>query len=439
MNPKSEIRNPKSEILFLSYYFPPIKSMGVVRNYHIAMGMRKYFSGVMVLTSRNRRYLAQEPQDLEGLRVMEVPTFDYRTMSAMLGNRSVHYGEDAKKSGFVRFGIKLINTLPFNILVGEGGLLYIVCSFFKAVRLIKRHGVTHIYSCYRPYSDHMIAYCLKLRFPKVCWIAGYNDLPVDPLIRNYFFEGWQHLQNRGMMRKANLVVTVSEGLAKNLGRYHSNIHVMRTGFQASALEYSQKYFDKFTIGYTGSLYGNGGEPGLLLKVISDLLEEGVIERSSIQTIYCGKDAHSWASYMTAYGLSEIAIVHQMVPMKEAIEIQRSSHINLLLATSSEASSGILRGKLNEYLAARNPIVVLISGIRDPEFEKIIGSLGTGIVAYSNDPASYRSLKNYVVQLYGDFVAGNYAANRTEKAQLGTFEWGDLIEKFYKAIYNTTSY
>ncbi|MEZ4909296.1 MAG: hypothetical protein R2774_00380 [Saprospiraceae bacterium] len=50
----------KHSLLYISYYFPPIKSIAVKRNYFFAMGLRHYFGGVRILTTSNLEVLEQE-------------------------------------------------------------------------------------------------------------------------------------------------------------------------------------------------------------------------------------------------------------------------------------------------------------------------------------------------------------------------------------------
>lgn len=107
----------KKSLLYISYYFPPIKSIAVKRNYFLAMGLRKYFEEVQILTTTNHKLVDQEKVSLDGLNIVDLPTFDYRTILAKFKKgKSIHFSESYKKSWFIPFLIKLNETFPVNLL-----------------------------------------------------------------------------------------------------------------------------------------------------------------------------------------------------------------------------------------------------------------------------------------------------------------------------------
>ena len=258
-------------ILFLSYYFPPIHSIGVVRNYQLAVHLRKFFSRVLILTTSNRRLLPADPLSLEGLTVFSIPTLDYRTLGALRNRRGGHFKESTKRSLIVKSAIKLINTLPFNLLIGEGGFLYSLASYFKAVKLIKQEKVGYVYSSFRPYSDHFTAYLLKLRFPAIYWIADFRDLHIEPIYRLHYFTWSQRWMNGFLLKKANTVTTVSEGLAEHLRPFNKNVYVLRNGFSFNEVGAEVNKYQKFTIVYTGSLTREENKPDALFKALKGLI------------------------------------------------------------------------------------------------------------------------------------------------------------------------
>ena len=168
-----------SRLLCLLYYFPPIKSIAVNRNWGVVRHLQPYFDDIHVFTTQNNRLLPQEARDTEGVKIAEIPTFDYRTLTAWLRpNRSeMHYTEGTKSSPIVRFAIRLLDSFPFNLLFHEGGLFYSIIGFWRAAKLIRREKITHIYSSFRPMSDHFTAHLLKIAFPHLVWIwDGHKEL-----------------------------------------------------------------------------------------------------------------------------------------------------------------------------------------------------------------------------------------------------------------------
>ena len=178
----------EQEILRVSYYSPPIKSVAVMRAYYLHLELKKYFGAVHVLTTSNRNRLHQEPLPLQADSLHIVPTFDYRTITNLGKKRRTHFSEE-KKKGWVRWLLNVNNSFPFNLPIGEGGLIYIICGFFQAAWLIRQRKVSHVFSSFMPYSDHIIAGLLTLFFnKKIPWLADFRDLHVEPIYRHIVWE-----------------------------------------------------------------------------------------------------------------------------------------------------------------------------------------------------------------------------------------------------------
>lgn len=147
------------KFLFLSYYFPPIKSIASLRAWQWSRHLLPFAEKIFIITTKNRHLLAKEPRPTEGVEIHEAATFDYRTLAAKRNPnpKSVHFDEQQKASFLMRFFIKLKNTIPFNFFIGEGGFFYILSSVFIGYQLIKKHKIKYIISSFPPYADHYSA------------------------------------------------------------------------------------------------------------------------------------------------------------------------------------------------------------------------------------------------------------------------------------------
>ena len=434
---------PNSRLLCLLYYFPPIKSIAVNRNWGVVRHLQPYFDDIHVFTTKNNQLLPQETRDTEGVKISEITTFDYRTLTAWLRpNRSeMHHDEGAKSNPIVRFGIRLLDSFPFNLLFHEGGLLYSLIGFWRAAKLIRREKITHIYSSFRPMSDHFTAHLLKIAFPHLVWIADFRDLHIDPLYQMPLVRPFQHWCNKRLLRRADLVTTVSEGLAIHLKRYHSNVYALRNGVHLE----NQKAFEllnqhtpsvsdaqnaaispKFTLAYTGSMWIDERNPSLLLKIVQDLSNEGIMSPDNTQIVYAGKDTAVWQTWITKYNLDTFFNTYGLVSSQKAVDIQREAHLNILLTSALPNYGGVLTGKFFEYLAACNPILVLINGAQDIEFEQIVSHLDAGIVAYND--RSEKELRHFVLNLFNEFQATGKVEPTIRRERLDELSWEATMAK-----------
>jgi glycosyltransferase involved in cell wall biosynthesis len=431
-------------LLCLLYYFPPIKSVAVNRNWSIVRYLQPYFADTFVFTTKNNQLLPQEARDTEGVKISEITTFDYRTLTAWLKpNRlEMHHDEGAKSNPIVRLGIRLLDSFPFNLLFHEGGILYSIVGFWRAARLIRQEKITHIYSSFRPMSDHFTAHLLKIIFPHLIWIADFRDLHIDPLYQMPIGQPFQHWCNKRLLRRANLVTTVSEGLAVHLRRYHPNVYALRNGVHLDnqkAYELRNQKQDpsvsdpqnasilpKFTLAYTGSMWIDERNPSLVLKIIQDLSNEGIMSAENTQIVYAGKDTAVWQSWISKYNLDTFFYSYGLVSSQKAVDIQRDAHLNILLTSALPHYGGILTGKFFEYLAACKPILVLINGAQDLEFEQIMTHLETGIVAYND--RSEAELRAFILKLFNEWQATGNVEPTIRRERLEGLSWEATIKK-----------
>jgi hypothetical protein len=444
MNP---FLNPQSKhrLLCLLYYFPPIKSIAVNRNWGVVKHLQPYFSDTFVFTTQNNRLLPQETRDnTEGVNISEIPTFDYRTLTAWLRpNRSeMHHNEGTKSNPIVRFAIRLLDSFPFNLLFHEGGIIYSLIGFWRAAKLIRREKITHVYSSFRPMSDHFTAHLLKIAFPHLVWVADFRDLHIDPLYQMPLVQPFQHWCNKRLLRRADLVTTVSEGLRLHLHKYNSNVYALRNGVHLESqflFEFLNKKGDpsvlvaknspispKFTFAYTGSMWIDERNPSLVLKIVQDLANEGILSAENTQIVYAGKDTAVWQSWISKYNLDSFFNSYGLVSSQKAVDIQREAHLNILLTSALPNYGGVLTGKFFEYLAACNPILVLINGAQDIEFEQIVAHLGAGIVAY-NDRCE-KELRAFILNLFNEWQATGKVEPTIHREHLAELSWEATIAK-----------
>ncbi len=427
----------KNECLMISYFFPPIKSIAVLRNYHVAKNFLTYYSKVNIITTSNRHRLLNDPLPIEDLCVYESKTFDYRTLASFRGgHNTTHFSEQAKARPLMQLAVKLHKSFPFNLIWGEGGLVYIIHAFFIAFRLVRQGKIKLIFSSYMPYSDHFVAFLLKIFFPKLVWIADFRDLHVEPVYKNVIWTPFQHTCNRLILSRANIVTTVSEGLAKHLRNYHPRVDVLRNGiapllFDNTPPQYFEDTIVKFTVSYTGSMFGDERDPSLFLRIIQDLFNENIISEDNFQIVYAGKDAESWQSSTRQFGIENLLKCKGLVPLAEAQGLQRASHINLLLTSATTEWSGVLTGKFYEYLAAERPVLVLINGVQDVEFESIMNQLNAGLVGYN--AISYTVVRHFIVEKIKEWKATKNVLSTIRKDQLKDFEWPNMMSKFMKNL------
>jgi hypothetical protein len=388
----------RPKLLSIHYYYPPTGTIGRLRNYYFSCYAVRYFAKSYVISTKYSTLNAKENLDISHVEMQRVLNFDYRNISEFLSKyrkKNITDTANAKgSSGIVKYTRQLMETLPLHFFIGEGGFLYILFGFFRGCQLVKSHQITHLYSSFRPYSDHCIAYLLKICFPHLFWIADFRDLPVDVARDNVLFPALQIKMNRYILSKANIVTTVSDGLAEHLKKLHTNVYVLRNGIHVlpSYTNSAQKNL-YFTIAYTGSLY----------------LKQGILQHD-LQIIY--KDMG-------------------LVDLQTANHIQQNANINLLLSWASPQLTGTLTGKLYEYIAAQQPILAIVNGTKDEELTNMIYTANDGLV-FSTEVDDLQEMEAFILIQYANWRDGNEVKQQnTDK--LRPFLWEKMMKDFMEKI------
>lgn len=207
-------------ILFVTYYFPPVRCVATHRIRNLYDQALKYFEEVYVSSSTNRNKLPKEDIYVGAYKnVFENLTIDYRTFKR---GETSSFGL-SKTSFLGALVFKLVESFPTNIIMGEGGIIYVIASFFKIRKLVRKYNINYIFSSFRPFSDHFTVYLIKLCFPNLFWIADFRDHPINRSLKNVYCSRFQKRILSNILKKANLVLTVSNGITKNLpisGMHH---------------------------------------------------------------------------------------------------------------------------------------------------------------------------------------------------------------------------
>ena len=420
---ESEIKS--STCIFISYYFPPIKSVGVIRNFHLAQIFHKIFTDLYILTTSNQQILPKEESDLSSFKSIElINTIDYRTIIQRLysKNKNTHYPESVKQNKLIQWIIKANESLPFNLLVGEGGLLYLIDGYSKAKKIIKKtRAKTFVITSFRPTANVLIGFLLKINYPHIIWINSFQDAPYDPIRKNTIIPNLQNYLWRKMLKQSNLNITTSQGVKNSIDSLNNDTITFENGvdFRENLTHSSEQ----FTISYTGSLYHDLRDPSLLFEALTHLVLSEKIQVNKLKIIYMGKDIAKWKSFCDTYPLLFNAFsIENISERNHSLEIQQKSHINLMLTWSEGSQGGTIPAKLYEYIGAGNYIISLVKGIENSDLSHLLTTLQIGSVYQYGKTEDLEKLKTELLQLYTLWINGAYEPPHIPSHLKDTLSW-----------------
>ncbi|MVT08886.1 glycosyltransferase family protein [Chitinophaga tropicalis] len=422
------------------YYLNPVKAVGSRRNNVIISSIFRHFpfKRTTVFSTSNSRYMAKEADPGFPLTARQLITFDHNTIRCMMGpsekkkkkeNRNAPVVE--KKSGPGMIG-KLLSSFLGVVTIYDGGFLYLLHGVAQIVLYrLRSPGPQVIYTSFSPMADVLLGYITKSLYgKKAYWILDFRDLFIAD-DRKKIFNGFHEYILKKLIRKSDLLVTVSNGLLANLEKYGpASSLTIKNGFDLNTINYNNKVSgQKFIISYTGSIYPEHQRLDVFLEAVSSLIKKGLLDRNIVALKYVGRSKDYWDGEVNKRGLEDCNESKTTVPLSEAVALQRESNVNLLMSWSYPGVKGILTAKMFDYLCALRPVITIVNGESDPELEGIFRETNCGKVFYTDQTSK---LEDYIFELYNKHVNKLDGFN-PDIDIIKSYSWTSTIQPLLKKI------
>jgi glycosyltransferase involved in cell wall biosynthesis len=363
-------------VLVLTYYFPPSGGPGVQRILKFVKYLPAYGWAPDVLTVRDGAYPERDPS-LEadvpaGVGVHRTASWDpYRLYARFTGQA----GDDAVVQGSVEgreadWKEQLARWVRANVFLPDARVGWVPFAVARGRRLLAEGDYDAILTTGPPHSTHLAGSLLQ-RWTDVPWLADFRDPWTDI---NYYHElphtRWARRLDaaleRHVLRGAQAVTTVSPHW-RDLLRSKSD----RT--DASAFSVIQNGYDEedippgparptdeaFEITHVGSLYASRN-PVALWRALRRLADRAAVPDLRIRLVGA-VDPNVFAS-LREHGLAPRTEHVSYVPHAEAVRQMRRAGLLLLSIEAFPEATGMMTGKIYEYLACGRPVL----GIGPPD-------------------------------------------------------------------------
>ncbi len=379
-------RRDSKRLLIVSYHFPPDAAVGSIRPAKFAKYLREYNWEPVILTAKERYYETLDPARLKEIkhtviaRTIKIPMINdiylsvkniylkKRKSGSLYIERQKwalkESGSNPEQEGTVLRLHRYFNSLFVWLPDDKAG--WVLPAFLRGLYLIKKHKIDSIFTTSPPNSVHLVGLLLKLMTKKP-WIADFRDPWFDEqkpfLVRSKLgdiVEGWLR---KMVIKNSDRIVSVTPEMTKMVRQHYQEIstekfHTISNGYDKGELERHSNIekYDKFTITYAGTFYLDRN-PELLLQSLSDLIEEGRIDREKIQVRFIGNcrytEGKSVENMIESLGLEGVVAIVDHVPHDEALSEMAKSHALLLL---NPEHYWALTGKLFEYIGLKAAIL-----------------------------------------------------------------------------------
>lgn len=254
----------------------------------------------------------------------------------------------------------------------------------KCRQICTNEKIDAVFASSEPQFIHWIA-CRLYREFGLPWIADFRDIvdqenldEPNPLIyiKKFILRQWSVFKDVEYARSASLITTVSDGLKEKLQkRFKQPIQIIMNGFDPDDFPaYKSTNNNKFTIVYSGSLYGIR-KPTVFLHGVDLIVSEFPEIKENIHIAFYGRSSDLIGNYVNDIRNPEIITAGGNLTHERSLEYISKSDALLLI---SHPSKGIVTGKIFEYLASGRKIIS-VPGDNDIT-DKIITETNSGAIA-----------------------------------------------------------
>ena len=266
----------------------------------------------------------------------------------------------------------------------QTSIFWISSAIKQAEILFEENPFDVVVSTYGPPANHIVAASLKQK-TGCFWVADYRDLWYGNefvVSESIFAFVEQRIENR-CVAKADLMTTVSAGLAKNLkDRFSKKVVIIENGFDPDDWDDIPLHSwsdQKIRLMYSGQIYAGKQDPSPLLEGLLRLKNHHAELAQKMEVLFFGWNLDWLSQRIDAFGLQDIVNVNEPKLRKEILGLQRSVDILIFLDWNAPKVNGILTGKLFEYLFSGKPILGIGSTVESAAGE-LMASLGVGYLA-----------------------------------------------------------
>ena len=357
------------KLLLISYYWPPAGGGGVQRWLKMSKYLPENNWTPIVYTAQPKAFVAEDQSLLDeihpDINVIRTPIFEpYEIYGKLTGQKkgSNNY------SGFITnkkpsFTQRLSVFIRSNFFIPDARKFWIKPSIKYLSKWLRENPVDVIVSNGPPHSMHMIAMALKKKFPEIPWVADFRDpwtnIDFYKNLNLMKFADRKHRRfEKEVLKKADKVVAVTWEMSKEFeilsGR--KDISTILNGYDPADFEsFQSQDTGKFIICHLGSM-NKDRNPQNLWKAIQALIskDDAFAKKLSIELI--GPVDNAISQNIHKYSLEQFTKIRKFIPHKEAIEYLQKCNLLLLPINNAPNSTGILPGKMYEYLATKKPIL-----------------------------------------------------------------------------------
>ena len=390
------------KVLIITYYWKPAGGPGVQRWLKFAKYLRDFGIEPIIYTPENPTYplideaIADDlPADLQ---IIKQPIWEPYGLASLFSKKKtqkISAGIIPRKK--VSVLEKLMLWIRGNLFIPDARKFWISPSVKYLKKFIAENSIETIITTSPPHSVHLIGYQLKKIFPHLKWISDFRD-PWTTIgyYKDLRLTNWadkrQHFWEKEVLQHSDLVITTSFKTQKDFQQLtNTPIQVITNGYDQETT-IAPPLSEKFLIAHIGSLLSDRN-PKILWEVLAEMVREVPHFAEDFSLCFAGKVSEEIEEEIYNQGLTPYYTYKGYISHQQAVQLQKSSQVLLLIEIDSEDTQGIIAGKLFEYIVSGRPIIAI--GPKDWDVTPILTETQTGsFVSYTDKAALKAQLLSY---------------------------------------------
>ncbi|NER13830.1 glycosyltransferase [Leptobacterium flavescens] len=394
--------------LIITYYWPPAGGPGVQRWLKFVKYLRDFEVDPVVYIPENPDYpfkdesfLGEVPEDIT---VLRHPIFEpYALASVFSKKKSQQLSSGIISEKKQSFTERLLLWIRGNFFIPDARKFWVKPSVRFLSTYLKENNIDTIITTGPPHSVHLIGMQLKEKCG-VRWISDFRDpwttIGYHKRLKLTGSSRRKHKQlEREVLRNSDQIVVTSKTTKKEFEAITQQpIEVITNGYDRHGGRATEP--DKlFSLSHIGSLL-SGRNPEILWQSLSELTREREDFKKDLELKLAGVVSEDILKSIEAQGLKPYLNMPGYLSHEDALKMQRSARLLLLIEINSKETECIIPGKLFEYMVAGRPILAI--GPENWDVRDILKDTNTG-VSFSYEQKT--ELKEKIVSCYEDYKRG----------------------------------
>ena len=428
------------KILIVSEYIAPLQAIASIRWTKIAKYLKISHSNIHITVLTNEKIFDGNNQRKDLMLEKDMCFFDeywQLSKSNMLKKYEAIKKKNSSSVSAIQMEIQqcsskgsLVQILKKEGLLGVRDIKEKIL-FSQAKQFLKgrQFDFDVVISTYGPAWPHLVAERLKKKYPSIFWLADFRDPYAKETDGPFSF--WRHnLFVKRHCIAADVITRVTDDLYLNEPE-NAVVKVLPNGYDPEEALAPLPPRD-FTIVFTGALYGERRDIGVVCKAVKELVLEQKID--GVKVLYAGPDGELGRKIACRYDAQEYLQDLGALKRTDALKLQQNAAILLQLNWNTKAERCQWSGKMYEYMMMRKPIIFVVTGDEPYSFPSYnMSKLGGICYEQCRHKETYPLLKQYILDKYEEWKrTGNVSVQRDEE-YVQQYSYANIAESVWKLI------